>query len=673
MMRRRQTRGALGGERAGSIAAWLALPALVACGAAATPAPAPVALPAPASSAPAPVAMAPAAASEDDAAIPISTRNPAWGSRTAPVTIVEFSDFQCPFCGRVEPTLAKLKETYGPESLRIVWKNNPLPFHLNARPAAEAAMGVMALAGADAFWRFHDACFVNQRALGADAYVTWAGTAGVTDTAAFRAGLESHRWADPVDADLRDGKAAGVEGTPSFFVNGTFINGAQPIDKFQAVVDAELAKARAKLAAGVAPDRVYAETARENVASRPKPRDDDDDDDHEDTKTVFQVPVGPGPVRGGATALVTIVEFADFQCPFCARVEPTLKAIRDKYGDKVRLVWRNEPLSFHANAEPAAQAALAVRTEKGDAAFWAMHDKLLAEQKDLSVATLARLAGEVGASADRVQKAVAAHTYARVIDADSDVSADFQASGTPHFFINGRRLVGAQPEEKFDKIIDEEITRAQALIAKGTKPADLYAALIAGGKGPPPPETKDLPASLPKNDPTRGSASAPVTVHEWADFQCPFCGRVQPTVEKVLNEFNGQVKLVWHDLPLPMHPNAPAAAEAAREALLQRGAAGFWAMHDKMLADQTALDRTSLDGAAAAMKLDMRRWATALDTSAHAGEIDADAKLADTMGISGTPAFLIVPARKQTGYFISGAQDLSHFRKLVQRALSESK
>ncbi len=74
-----------------------------------------------------------------------------------------------------------------------------------------------------------------------------------------------------------------------------------------------------------------------------------------------------------------MIEFSDFQCPFCRRVEPTLKGLRDKYGDKVRLVWKNEPLPFHPRAEPAAEAALEVRAEKGDKGFWDAHDKLFDE------------------------------------------------------------------------------------------------------------------------------------------------------------------------------------------------------------------------------------------------------------------------------------------------------
>ena len=614
-----------------------------------------------------------ASSREDDAVVPISPRNPSWGSRTALVTIVEFSDLQCPFCSRVLPTLSALRETYGPDNLRIVWKNSPLSGHLQARPAAEAAMGVFELAGAQGFWRFHDAAFNDQGSLGPESFERWAREAGVGDAGGFRAGLQAHRWADRVEADMRDADALDVHGTPTFFINGILVIGAQPLEVFKRTVDAELAKAQAKVAAGTPRDRVYAELALVNRESAPKPDDHGDPPDlpPDDTRTVFKIPVGSSPVRGNPTAQVTIIEFGDFQCPFTGRVQATLEAIRHKFGDRVRIIWKNEPLPFHPNAEPAAQAALEVRAERGDAAFWAMHDKLFAAQHDLSPAVLAKLAAEVGASPDRVRLAVTTHKRAKEIVADQDLSEDFQATGTPHFFINGRRLVGAQPEEKFDAIIEQELARAQVLLTKGTPPAGLYDALVKDGQGPPEPEKKPL-ASLPAGSPARGNLTAKVTLHEWSDFQCPFCGRVEPTVAQVMKDYGTRIKLVWHDLPLSMHPDAPLAAQAGREAFQQKGSAAFWAIHDMMFTDQQRLKRDDLDLYARALRLDMRRWGVSLDNAQHQLEIDAEKKAADDMGISGTPAFVIVPGSSQTGYFISGAQPYAKFRKIIERALAEA-
>jgi protein-disulfide isomerase len=608
--------------------------------------------------------------SEEEVAVPISVRNPSWGSRTAPVTIVEFGDFECPFCSRAEATLARIRETYGPGTVRIVWKNNPLPFHRNAQSAAEAATGVFVTGGNVAFWKFHDFALRSSGLLAPQAYDQWANDAGVTDRAALRTGLATHLWAEAVQKDMSEGKALGVFGTPTFFVNGLPLAGALPFPTFQGVIDRQVRAAQAKISAGTPQGRVYAELVRDNRASGAA--DQDDDDDVTESKTIYKVPLGRSPVRGSSTALVTLVEFADYQCPYCIRAEPIVSALRAKYGDKLRVVFKDAPLSFHSRAEPAAEAALEVRAEKGDAAFWAIHDELLAGSGEPSDEALVQLAARLGARAESVKAAIVNHAHKKSIDADTDVSEDFAANGTPHFFINGRRLAGAQPTERFEAIIDEEILRAQALLANGTRPEAIYDALVRDGTGATLPEKKSLATPFPGHDPIRGGPAARVTVHEWSDFQCPFCARVEPALQQVVREYGPRVKLVWHDLPLPMHADARLAARAAREALAQKGIRAFWAMHDEIFAHQNHLGREDLDGYARSLGLDMAKWVTALDEDAHQTEIDADKDAADAMNITATPAFVIVPAGAQSGYYIDGAQAYAKFRRRIDRALAEA-
>jgi protein-disulfide isomerase len=631
------------------------------------------ATPSPPSSASAAAQQAPDKAfpSEADAGVPLSGHNPAWGSRTALVTIVEFADFQCPYCAGSEPALARVREVYGPGVVRVVWMNYPLPFHRQARPAAEAAMGVFSLAGADAFWKFYRSAF-ESKALDDASFETWARAAGVADVAAWHAGLASHSWAGAVDADMAEADALGVRGTPTFFVNGVAVVGQQSFEELKGVVDEQVAAAKAKLAAGTPPERLYAELSRENRAKAPKEQDEDQEPP-EDTKTVFKIPVDRSPQRGSKKALVTIVEFADYQCPYCAAAEPMLASLRKKYGDDLRIVFKDLPLDFHDHAEPAAEAALEVRAEKGDAAFWSMHDALFTHHASLADDSLVKLATDLGARPDAVRAAITKHTHSREIDEDLALADDFGVAGTPNFFINGRHLVGLQAQEKFEAIIDEEVKRARALLGQpGVKAEGIYDALIASGKGADPPERRALP-SLPAGDPGRGAADAKVVIHEWADFECPFCARVEPTLERILAEYRGKVRIVWHDLPLPMHHDAPGAAEAAREALRQKGEAGFWAIHDTLFENQQKLARADLDGYASALKLDMKAWGAALDGAKHQAELDADVAAAHGATISGTPAFLVAPRGSTDGYFLSGAQPWLKFRKLVERALAEAK
>jgi protein-disulfide isomerase len=647
-----------------------ALSLAAACGGAAPPPQALVIPTAPASSA-APVvddsaimtAPPSVAWSDSDASVPVSSADPALGARDALVTLVVFSDFQCPFCSRLDPTLAKLRQEYGAGDLRIVWKDNPLPFHVNAKPAAEAARGVFELAGNDAFWSFHDKAFEGQAALSRDNFLKWASEAGVRDVAAFSDGLDSHRWATKVGAAMELAKSVGANGTPDSFINGVEVSGAQPYEKFQSVVEQELTKAKAKVAAGTPRDHVYATLSQENKKLAPA-RDDDDDDDRPDP-TVWKVPVDTQPIRGSLSALVTIVEFGDFQCVYCGKVEATLSALRAKYGTAVRIVWRDEPLPFHPRAMPTAELAREARAEKGDAAFWAVHDDLFANQSNLDDAALDDVARRAGLDLAKVHSAITSEKYKKRILADMDVADDFQASGTPHFFINGRRLVGAQPQSKFEEIIDAELTKARALVQAGTPATHVYDELTKGGKSPPPPEKRNVP--LPARPIARGPATAKVTIQEFADFQCPFCARAEATLTQIAQTYGTKVRIVWRDLPLPMHPDAQLAAEAAREAYAQQGATGFWKIHDLMFANRTDLSRATLDGYAQKLSLDTKRWNQALDGSTHKGEIDADSSAASTASIIGTPAFVI------NGYFLNGAQPFERFRKIIDRALSEAK
>lgn len=602
--------------------------------------------------------------SDSASPIPVSSDDPTWGNRDALVTVVVFSDFQCPFCRRLEPTLEEVKRRYGPGVVRVVWKNQPLAFHVRAMPAAEAGRGVFELQGAAAFWDFHDAAFASPgdaAALSDEKLEEYALAAGLHDVSAFRAGLASHRWKARVERDAALAKTVGASGTPTCFVNGVLVSGAQPIEKFATVIDAEKAKAEAKVLSGTPRDRVYVVMSTENKGATPPAKPEEEPDD----KTVWRVPVGGSPVIGPATALVTIVEFSDFQCPYCSRVTPTLKGLEAKYGQQLRIVWKNQPLPFHPRAEPAAELALEARAQKGNLGFWAAHDKLFDNQKALADEDLYKYAAELGLNVALVRAAITQKRYKAEIDADASLADDFKASGTPHFFINGRRLVGAQPKEKFEQIVDEEIAKANALIAKGTPAAQIYDTLTRDGRGPTEPERKVV--ALPPSAPWRGGAGAKVVVQEFGDFQCPFTARAEDTLRQISATYGDRVKIVWRDLALPMHPDAALAAQAAREAYRQKGTKGFWLLHDKMLVSQKELDRASLDRYARDLGLDMNLWENALAGSAHKATIDADAKAAADAGISGTPSFLV------NGYYLNGAQPFSAFKKVIDRALAEAR
>jgi len=602
------------------------------------------------------------------ATVPVTGKDPQWGDADAPVTIVEFSDFQCPFCSRVEPTLKQIRDTYGKKKVRIVWKNQPLPFHQNARPAAEAAEAVFNLGGNDAFWKWHDTAFQNQQALNDDNYAKWARAAGV-DVAKFKQAISSKKYSAKIDEDMALGTKLGATGTPAFRINGVTLVGAQPFDKFKEVIDAQLGEANKLIASGMAKDKVYIELTKKNAQVAPAPTQTAQQPPPEDT-TVYKVAVSrDDPQKGPKDALVTIVEWSDFQCPFCKRVEPTLAQVATTYGNDVRFVWKDNPLPFHPRATPAAYVARAAFKSKGDKGFWDVHDALFESNPKLEDADLKTIAEKFGLDWSAIQKDIADKKYQEQLSASIDYASDLGARGTPAFFINGRKLSGAQPFDNFKKLIDEQLAKAKAMVAKGTPKANVYDEIMKEAKGPPPPEKKDVPA--PEADsPWTGAANAKVVIQEWSDFQCPFCKRVEPTIKQILQEYKGKIKFVWHDMPLPFHQDAPLAAQAGREAYVQKGNAGFWAMHDKMFEAQgnpDGIKRAGLEKIAQDVGLDMDKFKSALDSGKDKARVDKDAAIASKAGISGTPSFVI------NGYYVSGAQPIEKFKKLIALAMKEAK
>ncbi|MBW2542409.1 MAG: thioredoxin domain-containing protein [Deltaproteobacteria bacterium] len=208
-------------------------------------------------------------------------------------------------------------------------------------------------------------------------------------------------------------------------------------------------------------DRGSAELAGLNkslktVAAAPAPAARPSAPGRPDPGKVYEIELGDSPVRGSDSAKITIVEWADFQCPFCVRVTPTLEKIDEEYGDKVRFAFKHLPLSMHTKARAAHQAAEAAHRQ---GKFWEMHDRIFAKPKDLSEETYLRYANEIGLDIEKYKSDFSSSSVRKVIDADLAKARELGVSGTPSFFINGRFLSGAQPYNAFARVIDEELAK----------------------------------------------------------------------------------------------------------------------------------------------------------------------------------------------------------------------
>jgi protein-disulfide isomerase len=175
------------------------------------------------------------------------------------------------------------------------------------------------------------------------------------------------------------------------------------------------------------------------------------------------------------------------------------------------------------------------------------------------------------------------------------------------------------------------------------------------------------PLTVLPTSPVHGLATAPVTMHIISDFQCPFCNRVVPTVHELMTQYEGRVRFVWHDYPLPFHENAMVAAEAAQEVHRQLGDDAFWSFHDTLFANQSDLSPEALNRLASQVPgIDLPRFQQALRTEEHLTTIRSDMAQADLAHPSGlgTPSFSV------NGTWISGAQPIDAFRTAIDAALA---
>lgn len=179
-----------------------------------------------------------------------------------------------------------------------------------------------------------------------------------------------------------------------------------------------------------------------------------------------KVSVDDDAVIGDKDAPVTIVEFSDFQCPFCARFhQETLPSIMKDYVDtgKVKIVYRDFPLSFHPGAQPAAEAAECVRDQTDDATYYKFHDALFSEQSwtnNPTADTFVSIASKVNSKIDsaELKKCITDRKFQKEVEADFAAGSSYGVSGTPSFFINGVQLVGAQPYSAFKSAIDAQLS-----------------------------------------------------------------------------------------------------------------------------------------------------------------------------------------------------------------------
>lgn len=574
---------------------------------------------------------------------------PYHGNPNAPVLIEEFSDYQCSFCGRfaIQTLPSLLANQIANGEAVLVYYDFPLTsIHAQAIPAANAAR-CAGEQGALAYWQIHDLIFEHQGEWGnsrANQFFTdYAAEIGL-EMDGFTACLENETHVELVRADLSLGQSRGVRSTPSFFLNGQPLIGAQPISAFNQAIAAIMA----------------GESIVEEVPEAPAPG-----------ALPTPVPISlddAAATLGSPDANVTIVEFTDYQCPFCARHSlQTMPGIISELVEtgRVYYVLKDLPLDTHPIAPLAAAAA---RCAGEQDAYWEIHHVLFERQQAWSqsstpAAVINNIAEEVGLDMTAFTTCVESGRYDEVIQANKQEAISFGMTGTPGFFIDGYPLSGAQPFELFEYAVE---------LAEAGELAEAYRPREQQQQQPAPEPTG--PIDVPEDGAALvlGNPDAPVTIVEFTDYQCPFCARhALETMPQIKANFvdTGLVRYVIMDFPIVNnHPQATKAAEAARCAGDQDA---YVEMHNLIFVNQQQWSRNNTApnlfiSYAEQIGLDMATFSQCLESDRYETAVLANLQTGVDLGIRGTPSFFL------NGYFVNGAQPYELFERAVQELIEEA-
>lgn len=391
---------------------------------------------------------------------------------------------------------------------------------------------------------------------------------------------------------------------------------------------------------------------------------------------------GDEPQIGPDDALVTIIEFSDFQCPYCARAAGPLEDAVGDFDDDVRLIFKHYPLPGHAKALPAAYAAWAAHQQ---GKFWEFHDRLFDAKADIG--GLPDWVEELELDPEKLGTDMESAAAKEQIDDDHLAGGRVGIGGTPSFVVNGHMYSGVKTEGEWKQIIEAELEIAKTVLDDGAERGEVYAKLMenaaatrgggerqgVGGAPSERPAQQRRPGEpdpalhyqLPVGDgrPQLGPDDALVTIVEFADFHCPYCGKVAETVKKVQSEHPDEVRIIFRQRPLAMHPKAKPAAKAALAAHRQ---GKFWEMHDILFSQRPGLPE-QFQEAAEELGLDVEKFQADMEDPAIAEMVEQDGALASKFGSRGTPAFFI------NGRFLGGAQPYSAFDALVTEELEKAK
>ena len=350
----------------------------------------------------------------------------AKGSDHASITIIQYTDLRCPRCLQAARILDEVIKTY-PDEIRLIFKHFPSAIRPEAVLAHEASM---AAAAQGRFWAMNELLMAHQGKLASGDFEKYADEIGL-DKKRFSEALEDHRFKELIFHEMTEARGFGVTQAPTFFINGRKLVGARPLTAFKRIIDEELGITQTAIPPKIPLPPLI------DLAS-------------------IELDFNRTPIRGPKDAEVTIVEFSDFQCPFCAKATPTIQQLMKTYPGQIRWIFKHYPLPIHSDARLAHEVSLSAAAQ---GKFWEMHDLIFENQRAMKKEDLFGHARQLGLDIEQIENDLSSGKFKATINADMKEGKKLGIRGTPTFLINGRKVVGALPFQTFQGIIEQEINR----------------------------------------------------------------------------------------------------------------------------------------------------------------------------------------------------------------------
>jgi protein-disulfide isomerase len=590
------------------------------------------------------------------------------GPQDAPVTVVNFSDFQCPFSKRSVDLMEGLLKKYNGK-VRYVFKHFPLSFHKWAKPASYAAVAAQ---NQGKFWEYYTKLYSDVKNINEELLVTYAKDLKL-DMDKFDTDRKSAETAAKVQADITQGALFGVRGTPTLFINGVRIVGANSA-KIEETIAQQIVVGEQLKAKGVKDP--YSEIVKNGKTRFVPPKREAP----AVSQDIYKVEVpAHAPIWGAEDATVTMVLFDDFECPFCARLYATYEQLKKDYEGKVRIAFINHPLGFHKKAKEAASLAAAAHKQ---GKFWEVYSFLFTKQKEWNRVPdfkewLESHKAEIPADWETLKKDMESKEIEKIVDEDSKIAVTLGVRGTPASFVNGRFISGALPIDSFKKVIDEELKKAEGKNLKGDA---LYREIIKDGK-PAVAKTngnkdekedpnKVYQIKLTGNEAVKGSKNPKVTIIEFSDFQCPFCSKAFSTVESVAAKYKGDVQVVYKNFPLSFHKEAKPAALVAYAVKKLYGDEKFFQLAAILYSKQNdwkTNPEEKFEGYVKEIGADWGKVKAEAEKPGTEAAVSDDIREAGNLNIRSVPAFFV------NGKKVSGAKPAEFFESMIESVLKEKK